>query len=347
MLPIELEQMQKLIDQGILHAPGQTFVAEEFEQATSFFLDYFQKRKKGRVRVVEAPRLSSAIADTHAHLEMLHQPALNLARCAFWNVRFICSITDPVEDSKTTLTHLSLWQEQARSLLLNHGLEAYAYQVPHVRVAMGCHPHNAKDYTPAVEDELLRALKNPLVCAIGEVGLDYYYDFSPRPVQREVFRRQIQLAHVTGLPLLLHMREAHDEGFEILSDEGVPSAGVLLHCYNLDKETLKPWLDLGCYVAFGGPLTFKNADEVRKSAASVPIDHLLTETDSPYMTPEPMRGMECGPEHTIFTAQKMIEVLADSDDVSDVSRFEQLVLPQLYCNARLLLDRDVTAWQKS
>ena len=142
------------------------------------------------------------------------------------------------------------------------------------------------------------------------------------------------------------MREAHDEGFEILSDEGVPSAGVLLHCYNLDKETLKPWLDLGCYVAFGGPLTFKNADEVRESAASVPIDHLLTETDSPYMTPEPMRGMECGPEHTIFTAQKMVEVLAGSDDVSDVSRFEQQVLPRLYCNARSLLDRDVTAWQK-
>lgn len=131
------------------------FVAEEFEQATSFFLDFFQKRKKGRVRVVEAPRLSSVIADTHAHLEMLHQPALNLARCAFWNVRFICSITDPVEDSKTTLTHLSRWQEQARSLLLNHGLEAYVCQVPHVRVAMGCHPHNAKDYTPTVEDELL------------------------------------------------------------------------------------------------------------------------------------------------------------------------------------------------
>ena len=86
------------------------------------------------------------------------------------------------------------------------------------------------------------------------------------------------------------MREAHDEGFEILSDEGVPSAGVLLHCYNLDKETLKPWLDLGCYVAFGGPLTFKNADEVRASAVSVPTDHLLTETDSPYMTPEPHAG---------------------------------------------------------
>ena len=105
---------------------------------------------------------------------------------------------------------------------------------------------------------------------------------------------------------------------------------------------MKPWAETGCYIAYGGPLTFKKADEVRESAQLVACDHLLTETDSPYMTPEPMRGMECGPEHTIFTAAQMLEVRGVEDSLS-----QKALLNQLYHNALELLDRKPTAWQLS
>ncbi len=358
MVVFEQNQQNMLFDQGILHEPGQTFLHQDYEQTCDFTLDFLQKRKKGKVRVVEAPHFTVPIADTHAHLEMLHSPAHNLARCAWHGVRFICAMTDPVTDALTTLKNLEPWKQQAQKLLVAHGLENYVQAIPDIRLAMGCHPHNAKDYTPHVEREMLKALKHPCACALGEVGLDYHYDLSPRKTQRLVFRRQIQLAHQTGLPLILHMREAHDEGLEILLDEGIPEAGVLLHCYNRDKHTLKPWVDVGCYVAFGGPLTFKHAEEVCEAALTVPLDRLLTETDSPYMTPEPMRGMECGPEHTIFTAAKILEVLdasqsegsgkdAAANDANHGNYNGQEVLTALYRNARLLLDRELTAWQAS
>ena len=340
------EQLRNnLFDQELLHAPGQTFLAEEHDQLADFSLDFLQKRKKGKVRVVEAPTFAYPIADTHAHLEMLSNPVASLARCACYGLRFICSITDPVEDMKTTLACVEQWKSDAQNLLTRHGLEEFSSGVPHIRVAMGCHPHNAKDYTKSLEDEFVKTLKNPLVCAIGEVGLDYHYDLSPREDQREVFKRQIQLAHESGLPLLLHMREAHDEGLEILSAEGFPEAGVLLHCFNLDPQTLKPWLDNGCYIAFGGPVTFNKADEVRESASLVSLDRLLTETDSPYMTPEPLRGMECGPEHTIFTVKKLLEVFADKWPEKPADQLEEELLGALYQNALSLLDREVTAWQ--
>ena len=155
---------------------------------------------------------------------------------------------------------------------------------------MGCHPHNAQHYDDALEAVLRERLHDARVSALGEVGLDYHYDLSPREAQREAFRRQIRLAKEAGLPAVLHLREAHDDGFALLSEEGFPEAGTLLHCFNLDAAELARWVDAGCFIAFGGPLTFKKAEEVREAAKLVPADRLLTETDAPYMTPEPLRG---------------------------------------------------------
>ncbi|BAK43751.1 TatD family hydrolase [Eggerthella sp. YY7918] len=213
--------------------------------------------------------------------------------------------------------------------------------MPRVRIIVGCHPHNAKYYDKSLEVELRERLADPRVSALGEIGLDYHYDFSPRDVQREVFRRQVRIAHECGLPVVLHVREAHDDALALMREEGWPEAGTLLHCFNLDGEVLKPWVEAGCYVAFGGPLTFKNADEVREAAKQVPLDRLLTETDAPYMTPEPMRGMTCGPEHVIFTAARLAEVrgCAPGDE-------RKQLLDQLMENARALLDRPATSWQK-
>ena len=213
-------------------------------------------------------------------------------------------------------------------------------KVPHVRLAVGCHPHNAKFYDDALEQQLRHRLADPRVCAVGEIGLDYHYDLSPRDQQREVFRRQIRLAQEAGLPVALHVREAHDEAFRILQEEGFPQAGVLLHCFDLDWETLEPWVGEGCYVALGGALTFKRNSFTREAIARAPRELLLTETDSPYMTPEPMRGMMCEPSHTVFTAACMAEVrgCAEGEQRADL-------LDALRANARALLDRPATAWQ--
>ncbi|MEY8562838.1 TatD family hydrolase [Eggerthellaceae bacterium 3-80] len=324
-----------------------------------------QKRKKGKYRVVEPPNpaLEGFVADTHAHVHLLASPAAALAKAAVYGVDFICDIVDVYEDEPDTFDVVAHALQQARDLVYpfaqtareaygasalfaktNAALDvadalvaqgespAHAFVLPEIRFALGCHPHNAKHYDERLEDDLIRRAQDSRVCAIGEIGLDYHYDFSPREDQRRVFRAQIRVARKLGLPVALHLREAHDEAFKIMSEEGFPQAGVLLHCFNLDESTLAPWVEAGCYIAFGGPLTFKSTDEVRTASLRVPLDRLLTETDSPYMTPEPMRGMSCEPAHTIFTAGQMASVRGYA-----AGQERQAFLTQLYSNAHELL----------
>lgn len=320
---------------------GETFAARGQGEQLFFDMAFRQKRKKGKFREVACERLEYPVVDTHAHLDTISHAPLSLARCAFHGIDFITTIVDVFEDAETTYRKLDAWRADAVFLLDDMGHSDYRNSVPTVRIAIGCHPHNAQHYDDALEETLIAHLEDTRTCAIGEIGLDYHYDLSPRADQREAFRRQIRLAHKTGLPVVLHMREAHDEGFEILTQEGFPAAGVLLHCFNLDEQVLTPWVDAGCFIAYGGPLTFKNADEVRQSVWSVPRDRLLTETDSPFMTPEPMRGMECGPEHVIFTAATMARVLG-----CDPGEERREFLEQIHRNALGLLDRGPTSWQR-
>ena len=303
------------------------------------------KQKKGGYRIVDppTPRLEALVADTHAHLEMLDDVPLALARSSVHGLGFVCDIADVCEDALAVYALADQWRDQARVVLPGILANGDALPpIPRIRVAIGCHPHNAKRYSETAEAVLLEHLCNPLTCALGEVGLDFHYDFSPRDVQREVFRRQVSLAHVTGLPLILHLREAHEEALVIMEEEGFPEAGTLLHCFNLDEEALAPWVRRGCFIAFGGPLTFKKSDSLRAAALLVPRDRVLTETDAPFMTPEPMRGMRCAPEHAIFTAERLAAVFA-CEPGEDRERF----LAQLYHNALGLLDREPTTWQRS
>ena len=307
-----------------------------------------QKRKGGKWRVMPSPVLEGPVADTHAHLQMLADPACELARGGAHGVAFVETIVDPAEDGFATFDVLPLWlMEAARDLKVMEeeddgtaGIVA-APAVPHVRIAAGVHPHNAKEWAPELKAALRERLRDRRVSAVGEIGLDYHYDLSPRDVQREIFRAQIRLAKEAGLPIALHMREAHDDGFAILEEEGFPEAGTLLHCFNLDAAEVARWVEAGCYIAFGGPLTFKKADEVREAAALVPADRLLTETDSPYMTPEPVRGTDCGPAHTIYTANVLCEVRGATTPEARAA-----LLAQLYENAQRLLNRKPTPWQK-
>lgn len=309
------------------------------ESDFGFTLSFHQKRKKGKFREVEPPAVCGSIADTHAHLGMLSHPEYHLARSAYYGIRFICSITDPAERDDATYTQYQDWQREAAEVLDTAGLSEYKESLPTIRLACGCHPHNASKYSQETEDYLLHQLKKSITCGIGEIGLDYHYDFSPRAVQKEVFKRQIQLAHKTGLPIFLHVREAHDDAFAILKEEGFPQAGVLLHCFNLDADVLRPWVDEGVFVAYGGPLTFKKSDYVRESVSIVPLNRLLTETDSPYMTPEPLRGVECGPEHVIFTAACLVNLIP--------SQVKTALYSQLFENALGLQNRPPTSWQNA
>lgn len=320
---------------------------QETQVATEQFDDalFRRKRKNGTYDVIEAPDLPAFVADTHAHLHMLEDPSFSIARAACCGVRFIEGILDVCEDDLSVMDEFALWTRQAAVRVPRMVTVMYcckpAPRVPKFRFAVGCHPHNAKNFDEAAEARLIEVLHDPRVSAVGEIGLDYHYDLSPREVQREVFRRQIRLAKEAGLPVVLHVREAHDDAFAILSEEGFPEAGTLLHCYNLGADELRRWVDEGCFVAFGGPVTFKKADDVREAAAIVPRDRLLTETDAPYMTPEPLRGMKCGSEHVVFTAAKLIEVLCADDPFG-----AEDLLKQMYDNAIGLLDRPLTAWQK-
>ena len=143
------------------------------------------------------------------------------------------------------------------------------------------------------------------------------------------------------MPVVLRVREAHDEAFELLSEEGFPPAGVLLHCCTIGPDELAPWVEAGCFVAFGGALTFNNGDAVRASAAIVPEDRLLTETDAPYMAPKPFRGSTCEPAHAAFTAERLAEVRG----VDGEARAQ--LLKRIARTTRSLLDRPPTAWQRS
>jgi TatD DNase family protein len=158
---------------------------------------------------------------------------------------------------------------------------------------VGLHPHDASAGIDSL-DELLAAetapaAEKPVVVAIGECGLDYHYDHSPRPIQREAFALQIALAHRHGLALVIHTREAWSDTFDLLVSEGVPDR-TIIHCFTGGPEEARRCLDLGASLSFSGVVTFKNADEVREAASLCPLDRLLVETDSPFLTPVPHRG---------------------------------------------------------
>lgn len=285
---------------------------KSFDECDALF-----RNSKGKVK--QAPELpgGTLVADTHCHLGMLENSGLALARAASHNIGFICCINDPSErpgtdedstrlSARQTYDAIGGWLDEAASLLESWGTGQAS--VPRVRFACGVHPHNARLWDDA-KDELVELLERPETCCLGEIGLDYHYDLSPRDVQRDVFAKQLHMASDLGLPVSLHLREAHADALEILHREGTPEAGCIVHCFNLGSEDLAPFLELGCYIAFGGPLTFKKSWYTRLAALDVPLDRLLTETDAPYMAPEPLRGTVCTPDMTIFTLRMLLDCL--------------------------------------
>ena len=394
--------------------------------------EYFRKKPKKHGRewkIIDAPEMFVPVADTHAHLQMLADPALAIARAAVHKVRFIETMVDPADlaegsespdvqaaeeshveealedgvagawndeagplsaasvaddnpahaaaqsapavrdvfsrDETTaplltdtgnpTFDLLPDWRLEASVLMRSMGTRICGQghnSLPGIRIAVGVHPHNASKWSIWLEELVIRLMHDRRVSAVGEIGLDYHYDYSPRDVQKDVFAVQLELAKQAGLPVLLHVREAFDDAFEMMQRTGWNDAGVLLHCYTSDADEIRRWVDAGCYVAFGGAFTFKKSDALREAAPLVPRDRLLTETDAPFMTPEPFRGISCEPGHVVFTAERVFNYLERDDAASEVifsddtDTMRRRFLTQTYENAVRLLDRPPTSWQE-
>jgi TatD DNase family protein len=169
----------------------------------------------------------------------------------------------------------------------------------------GIHPHEAKLATEAVYDELRGLAKERRIVAIGEIGLDFHYDHSPRDVQREVFRRQVRLARDASLPVIIHTREADDETAALLEEEGAAEGGGVIHCFTGGPELARRALALGFFVSFSGIATFPRSQGIQEVAKTLPLDRLLVETDAPFLAPPPHRGKRNEPAFVVEVARKI------------------------------------------
>lgn len=232
------------------------------------------------------------VVDSHCHLDypgLAEDLAGVLGRAEQAGVRLMLSIGTRVRKF-----------EQILALC-----EAHA----NVFCTIGTHPHNAAEEPDVTAQELIDIARHPKVVGIGEAGLDYHYDLSPRDVQAQSFRIHIAAARATGLPLVIHSRAAEADTATILEDEMAKGPfKPLLHCFSSKAELARRGLAIGAYVSFSGILTYKNAEDIRDTAREVPMDRLLVETDAPYLAPVPFRGKTNEPAFVVRTLEKLAEV---------------------------------------
>jgi TatD DNase family protein len=177
-----------------------------------------------------------------------------------------------------------------------------------IYAAVGWHPVDAIDMTAEDLAWIEELSSHPKVVAIGEMGLDYHWDKSPKDVQKEVFRKQIQLAKKVNMPIIIHNREATEDIIQILKEEEASEVGGIMHCYNDSVKYVQECLDMNFYISLGGPVTFKNAPLPKEVAVEVPMDRLLVETDAPYLAPHPNRGKRNEPACVKLVAEKIAEL---------------------------------------
>lgn len=185
---------------------------------------------------------------------------------------------------------------------------ALTEKYPFVYGSVGVHPHEVGEMSESDIEMLKKYAENEKIKAIGEIGLDYYYDNAPREIQKKWFARQIELACEINMPIIIHDRDAHADTMSILKECHAEKCGGVFHCYSGSVEMVKNVLDMGFYVAFGGSLTFKKSVKPVEAAKYVPLDRILTETDCPYLTPEPFRGKRNSSLYMYLVAEKLAEI---------------------------------------
>lgn len=186
--------------------------------------------------------------------------------------------------------------------------------------AVGVHPEEVNSFDEEAQELMKQYLKSPKIIAVGEIGLDYYWDKSQVELQKEIFEKQILIAKEAGKPVLVHDREAHLDSFEILKKTKANEVGVVMHCFSGSPEFAMECVREGFYIALGGVVTFKNAKKVKEVAKIVPLDRLLLETDAPYMAPVPFRGKENEPAYVKLVAEEIAQLRSISfDEVAEAT----------------------------
>ena len=202
----------------------------------------------------------------------------------------------------------------------NHDAVALADLYENVYATVGMHPHDAKDVGPEELQSLRDLTVHPKVIAVGETGLDYYYSHSPHDIQRRVFMDFINLACETGLPLVVHERDAAQDAAQLLRSEGNGKLRGVIHCFTGNYEAARAYLDLGFYLSFTGIITFKNAEPLRNVVRQVPLEKIFIETDSPYLTPVPHRGKRNEPAYVRLVAEALARVKSVSlEEVAEIT----------------------------
>lgn len=232
------------------------------------------------------------LIDTHCHLtfpELMGDIDGVLSRAAAAGVAEFITIGTDSENNRLAIELASKYEQ--------------------IYATVGYHPHDAKDVTPRLLDQMSRQSKSPKVVAIGEIGLDYHYNYSPKDVQKDIFTEQLSLAADCGLPVVVHSREAFSDSLEILDKFAGRLKGVLVHCFGGDVSEVQMCLERGFYISFTGVITFKNAQGARDAAAAVDTARLMVETDCPFMSPAPMRKQRVNePALMVHTAAKLAEL---------------------------------------
>lgn len=270
----------------------------------------------------EPPVFDTPLIDSHCHLDF---PDFGdelddvVARAGRAGITHMVTIS----------THLSRFE----------GVRAVAERFPNVFCSVGIHPHEAGTEAEVSADELVELAQHPKVVGIGETGLDFYYEHSPRDVQERQFRTHIEAARRTGLPLIVHTRDADTDTIRIMEEEhGKGAFPGLIHCFSASRELAERMVAIGLYISFSGIVTFKKADELREVAKILPEDRILVETDSPYLAPVPRRGKRNEPAFTAFTAAKIAEERGVTP--AEIARVTTANFKRLFAKAGAAIDAD-------
>ncbi len=238
-------------------------------------------------------KMTASLIDTHAHIQ---------------SENFADDVDQVVNRAHEAGVEKIIVVGGAGELTTNEsGLEIAQHHAG-VFATVGMHPHDARHVTDEDVQKLRALTEDPKVVAVGETGLDFYYEHSPRGVQMEVFSRFIHLARETKLPLVVHDRDAHEEVEELIRTYGQGEVPGVIHCFTGDLKAAKAFLDLGFYLSFTGIITFKNAESLREVVREVPMDRIMVETDSPYLAPVPHRGKRNEPAFVRFVAKVIAQV---------------------------------------